>query len=1253
LRSLLSLLFLLAWSCLKLQAQNLIVNENFIGTSGKTPPSGWSNNTISGVSGDDEWTFGKHTKYFFSPPFDDKFAMFDSYNGGVSGGTASNSQAETVALQSPTINTNGLSNLFISFDYMELSNGGSANLELSTDGGTNWTTHAAYSTITSIPVSVLYDLSAYIGYANFKFRFKWINPNTTNYQGYFAVDNVKLFSRYSVDATIKGLNPMYDKSCPNSAQDIYIVLKNEGSNSINNIPITINITGATTATINYTYSGTLSSNTEVNVKVGTLNTTSGGTFNFSASVNYTGDANSSNNTFTTSRTSAAIAGNPTAINGSACLHGSRVSIGATKSANDSTFWYDQATGGNNIGQGNPFLTPPLDSTTIFYAQNAQLFNNDAWNYQGPYRFNGIQYTGSFFDVSTLNEVLIDSFWQHFAYTGNYEVSIYYKSGTYSGFETNSTAWTLHEKVSVTSSGYGHMVNVKLTKALNIPAGKIYGFYLLADGLATNKSVTFKSGATANANADLSIASAVVSNSQFAAVSGYSWDGRLFYRKLCLSNRVAVKATIKPGPTGASIIKGSPFTGRFDYGTISEPDLMEINQTNTYELTPPSGYANKDHGNTWKIISFALKTVNGYTVPSPEYTTTMPTSSGNHATFAFKGLVKYLDSTLILTIHFSDLVGNLCDSSVKRYLRVVPTPKVFFKFTSPVCDGTPILFENVSSIHSGNLEYKWYFGDGDSSDYEGVAHLYNKFGNYCVTLVATSVKHKISHDTTLCLVISEKPNANFKVLNACEGKSNSFINQSSISSGNLTYDWDFGDGSAHSNLLNPSNTYPKPGGYKATLTVTSDKKCVSTFSRNANQFVKPKADFSFKGTCSFDTTKFVNYTTIAAGDKFGDNWNFGDGASNNQRNPYHIYTTAGLKTIRYKATSQFGCVDSITKTIDILPAPLASFTNGPACNVSPVVFENTTDVPKGISATYEWDFGDATKGTGFNEQHHYPDLGRYTIQLKAFGNNGCKTSYQSAIRVLLQPEAGFNVNDVCAGQAVIFSNKTKGGGLITYKWKFGDGDTSSLFNPIKNYKTTTAVTYSVSLTASTLGGCKHTFSLPVTISENPKCDFTFESAKTGGYEYIFTPKVLSYPFYQWNFEGGGISNANRPTHKFPMDGKYLVKVYIRNIDGCECIDSGKYVTVGHAGMNKPTYNTSISIYPNPTKGQFSIEVSSMGAHEAFDIRIIEMSGNEVYVNKLKGNTSYEMDISTLATGIYFVEIVNSNGEKALKKLTLVH
>ncbi len=1222
--------------------QIYLINQNFSSTFGTTPPSGWTSNMITGVSGVDNWVFGKHPKFYFAPPFDNNYAIMDCYNGGSAGGTATNGVADNVALESPAINTIGKSNLNLSFDYMTLYNGGTGYLEISVDNGANWSAYAVYTVVTSIPVSAMYNFNSYIGYSQFRFRFRWDNTLNYTYSGYLAVDNVKLFERVTTDATITDLAPMYDKSCPSATQAVNIVIKNEGTATISNIPVTVNVTGAVTATLNYTYSGSIGSTGSVNVNVGNINTSTGGNVIFTAIVNYSGDNNRLNDTFRTTRVSAAIAGNPTAINGSACGSNSRVSIGATKNAGDSTFWYAQASGGNIIGAGSPFLTPPIVGTTTFYAQNAQLFNNEQWAFQGPYRFNGIQYSGSYFNISTVNDILIDSFWQHFAYPGPYTVYVYYKTGTYSGFESNQAAWTLYDTKSVTSAGYGHMVGVKLKNPMSIPAGNLYGFYILVDGGTTQKCITFKNTTVTYSNADVSVATGVVSSNQFSGITGnYSWDGRVFYRKLCLSNRVAVKATIKPRPIGAAFIKGSTFEGQFKVGDASNPDIIEIDKTLIYEISPPTGHTSSGHNSTWFITSIVVRTQSGAIVPTSEYTTVLPSGTGP-GTVTFKPKSTYLDSLITFYVNFSDLGPNFCDSTIKRSVVIAPTPKPNFKFPISICLGDAVLFDNLTTIHSGNASYMWYFGNGDSSDLQSPVYEYKVPGVYYVKLVAKSYPWNVLKDTTIALEVGEIPSTKFKVNNKCQGLPVTFQNQTVVGNGTLTYDWDFGDGSPHSTAINPSHQYSVPGGYMVTL-IASANGCASTAVRNAYMFARPVANFAppLAPICSKTEVMMPNTSTIALGEQ-GASWNFGDGTISTLYDGMHAYKTAGTYSVKLIAVSEFDCKDSITKQVTIKPAPVPDFAGNQFCGKIPTIFTNKTveDLPNPF---YNWTFSDNFTSTQKNITRSWPYEGPFSATLKATYSNGCEGSTTKDFTILIQPKADFTVQDVCSGKIANFVNNSKGDrGGIEYHWDFGNSTSSTLPAPTNLYNPASTTTYTVTLVASYPAACSDTIRKTITVSESPICDFTFKDM--GLLNLQFTPSIGTYDKYEWFFGEGGTSTIVAPSYTYLYTGNFNVTMRATNLAGCICEVTKRASAT--TGINSMANVSGINIYPNPNNGIFTVTNADK---QSMKVEVFNMIGSIVF-SQTSGAGLLPVNIEANASGIYLVK-VTINGITSNIKITI--
>jgi hypothetical protein len=80
-------------------------------------------------------------------------------------------------------------------------------------------------------------------------------------------------------------------------------------------------------------------------------------------------------------------------------------------------------------------------------------------------------------------------------------------------------------------------------------------------------------------------------------------------------------------------------------------------------------------------------------------------------------------------------------------------------------------------------------------------------------------------------------------------------------------------------------------------------------------------------------------------------------------------------------------------------------------------------------------------------------------------------------------------------------------------------------------------------------------------------------------------------------------------------------------------------------------TDLRIYPNPTQKEVTISFTSATA-EDFEVVIYSPIGNAVIADQVLASSAYfrNFDVSSLAAGVYFVEISNEDG-KTLRKLTV--
>jgi PKD repeat protein len=182
--------------------------------------------------------------------------------------------------------------------------------------------------------------------------------------------------------------------------------------------------------------------------------------------------------------------------------------------------------------------------------------------------------------------------------------------------------------------------------------------------------------------------------------------------------------------------------------------------------------------------------------------------------------------------------------------------------------------------------------------------------------------------------------------------------------------------------------------------------------------------------------------------------------------------------------------------------------------------------------------------------------------------GCKDKEDPAPK----PVANFNfVPDAPeTGQAVIFTNLSTD--AETFKWEFGDGNTSTDRNPSHTYRA--AGTFTIKLVAKGKGGeAEVTKTITVASPEpDPVADFTFspQSGIKVGDQVTFTNRSSNAATYEWNFGDGGTSTSPSPRYRFTEQGTFTVTLTARSPSGAKV--STKTATITVEGVTFVTINT---------------------------------------------------------------------------------
>jgi gliding motility-associated-like protein len=517
-----------------------------------------------------------------------------------------------------------------------------------------------------------------------------------------------------------------------------------------------------------------------------------------------------------------------------------------------------------------------------------------------------------------------------------------------------------------------------------------------------------------------------------------------------------------------------------------------------------------------------------------------------------------------TVTLTTLTNQNCNNTFSRTLEVYPEAVVNF-IKRDVCEQEKITFTNTTQVATGNVQYAWSFGDGESSQEVHPSHQFGNAATYTVSLTATTEKG-CTTGTTKNVTVHHRPVADFTVADHCFGSPLVVTNTSSIPAGQLNYSWKLGDGTTSADEQ-PVYTYKAIGTYAVSLLVTSDQGCKAEAFHHVGVSPKPIVNFSFRNVCSGEATEFNNQSSIAIGN-LTYVWDFGDGESSSDINPVYAYDEPGNYTVVLDAfASSGGCSSQIIKQVQVRERPVARFTTKDNCLDSAIVFKNTS-VYSGNDIAYQWELGDGSRLTDHDVQHRYPTAQTYTVTLKALSHNGCSDAYSHPVKVLALPVANFLSSPVCDGTAMSFRNFTTiTSGTVSYEWDFGDQSKATDHEPSHRYNA--PGNYTVKLTASTGGGCTVVKEQDVSVYPLPVADFEAGNVcDDKPVDFINRSNVVTGEIVSYLWDFGDQTNAviTNPKKEFLKDGTYTVRLTATTDKNC-----------------KSTVQKNVTIYPSPVAG----------------------------------------------------------------------
>ncbi|MFT7590124.1 MAG: gliding motility-associated-like protein [bacterium] len=281
-----------------------------------------------------------------------------------------------------------------------------------------------------------------------------------------------------------------------------------------------------------------------------------------------------------------------------------------------------------------------------------------------------------------------------------------------------------------------------------------------------------------------------------------------------------------------------------------------------------------------------------------------------------------------------------------------------------------------------------------------------------------------------------PVSNFTFNNDCDKLPVLFTDSSYIQVGTIdTSVWIY-----EGNALYSQNTllrqFGGDGYFDVKRKVRGQRGCWDSITKTIQIYPLPNSSFTYRDTCSSETTQFASNSSSTIGMPLKHDWNI-DGNLFSTLAPIHAFGVSGIKPIQLVTENTFGCVDTLNQTIEIQPLPEVDFGFANICERQEAFFYDSTTTTGNID---EWRWRVKGKIVSYLQDHNqvFNSAGSYPVQLAVRNGFGCVDSVNQNITIWPKAKAKFDQFPKEIYITDPFVNFIESGSDANWwQWSFGD------------------------------------------------------------------------------------------------------------------------------------------------------------------------------------------------------------------------